>query len=648
MKLFITVILLVPFVSLAQNVEKLEKKAENYFYTEELDKALGLYMEILRVDSRNNLAKYRIEICSLLTKYRNKPIDKIISYANTQGKKDKFYNYWMGKIHFSQNHFKKAIKSFNAFLAQKKYKSKDIIDETKELISWAELLELKFTHPENYEIEQLTSTVNSKYIEYSPVYFKAKEELLFLSSNPKGGGNAKEGRFHVYQSLREGEGWSKPELISKFGHFQATNANIEVVANDGRLFLYKDQGKGGLYYSELNDKIWADLKAFDSQLTGKKMDSHFFINEREDRILFAAPAKRGVKDNLEIFESKKDPSTGEWSSPSIFSKSINSTLNEDYPYLTADEQTLYFSSKGHGSMGGYDVFKSEYDERGNTWSAPISLNYPTNTQNDDIQFKIDQESNSGYFVSDRLESMGGFDIFFFHEFDKILYEGIVTDAGGKAVDHAILVFTPTRGTNLEAKISTDQSGFYKVKLGINDQYKVAISFHDEIVHQEVFDTKPSSNVGSISKNFNIAENKKAREVVAYEHKSPKYVKLEKIGNKFRHSNKVILSNIYFALNDYKISNITKENLQELAKKLKEHPNLKLEISGHTDNLGAANLNMNISKLRAKSVKDYLISTGINSQRLIAKGYGETRPLASNDDEKDGRELNRRIEVMVIE
>lgn len=648
MRRVLVFVLLIPTLVYGQNVAKLEKKAEKHFYTEELNEALNFYEQILKIDSKHRIAKYRAEICSLLTNYRTKSVDKMLAYAKTQGKKDKFYNYWMGRIHFRQDHFKKAIKSWKAFLAIDRYKSKKIQAETEGLIQWAELAESKFSHPENYDIEHLNSKVNSQYTEYSPVYFKAKQELLFLSSNPDGGGNRKDGRFHVYQSLRVDNGWSPPELISKFGHFQANNANIEVVANDGRLFLYKDDGKGGLYYSELNGSIWADLKPFDSHLTGRIMDSHFFINEREDRILFAAPVKKGAFEDLEIFESRKNLNTGKWATPSIFSENINSPLSEDYPYLTADDKTLYFSSKGHGSIGGYDVFKSEYDEATVTWSEPISLNYPTNTQDDDIQFKIDQVSNSGYFVSDRFESKGSFDVFFFHEYNKIYFEGIVTDGNGDPVDHGILVFTPTRENNFTAKMSTDENGYYKVKLGMNDSYDVAISFHHEIVHNENIKTPEKSSVLSIAKNFRIKEKKVPLPPIELESEDPLFVDIENLGSKFRDTNRAKIGNIYFASASYKLPDDSDGILEELYLGIKDYSDLVIEVSGHTDNIGTKESNLYFSKKRAESVVNYLVNQGIDKSRLIAKGYGDSRPMASNDDEKNGRELNRRIEVMVLE
>jgi outer membrane protein OmpA-like peptidoglycan-associated protein/tetratricopeptide (TPR) repeat protein len=644
LKYLLIIVVFFPLSLLAQNVDKLESKAEKYFYTEELDEALAIYEQLISMNSRNYQAKYRAEVCSLLTNYRSKPMDVILSYAKTQGRKDKFYNYWMGRIHYRQNHFKKAIKSWKSFLAMKKYKSKELIAETQGMIKRAELAETSFSHPDGYEIEQLPDNINSFSIEYSPVYFDETDELLFLSSV----GSSTDEEYQVYHSLRKDAKWNNPTPISNFGNFKKNNANIEVVLESGKLFLYKDQGKGGLYYSELKSGNWSDLVQFDSHLTGKTMDSHFFINKSENRILFAAPGSKQVTENLDLFESVKDANTGKWGAHKLISTNINSIESEDFPFLSHDEKTLFFSSKGHEALGGYDIYKSTLDDSGN-WSEPESLGYPVNTQDDDIQFKINSESNSGYFVSNRLETNGGFDIFFFHEANKVYLDGIVTDSNGEPVDHGILVFTPERGTNLIAKISTDEKGYYKVKLGADDVYKIEISFHEEVVLTETFDTPAHGSVQLITKDFKLAREKEVLKAVdETEHAAPTFTEIEKIATKFRHTNKVKLDNVYFEKGSHTLKSDSETTLLVLYSTLKEFPKLVVEIGGHTDNIGTEESNLNISKLRAESVAKYLTDKGINDKQLQVKGYGESKPIASNDDEENGRELNRRIEVLVIE
>ncbi|MFY0651285.1 MAG: OmpA family protein [Cyclobacteriaceae bacterium] len=639
-----------PLYAQSQKFEKKKLKAESFFYTEKFEKARVAYEEILATYPNDNLSKYRVEICSLLTIAKNKPLTKLESYSKTQGRKDKFYYYWMSKLYFQQNHFKKAIEASDKFIRIKQYKSKEIVQEIKDLKERAESIYEYYNSPAGYEVEHLPSTVNSNYHESSPVYFREKDELLFLSSRPVDGSASKSETYYIYESKRKDGEWLRPRLLDNLGSYKFENANIEVVRNDGRLFVYSDKSGGDLFYSELSNGRWSALKEFDAKITETKMESHFFLNEKENRIIFADRKKGGSKD-LDLYQSIKDASSGQWSTPTPVSTNINSDKDEDYPFLSADEKTLYFSSRGHGSIGNYDIFKSTLDEGSNSWSAPEKLSYPMNTPDDDIQFKIDEELNSGYFVSNRYESRGRYDIFFFHEADKVFVEGSVFDGKGMKINNAEIKFTPKRSTGLLAKTMTDESGHFKVTLGANDEISTEIKYNQEIIHNETFST-PGANGsgGAFNVDFKLTLHKEALapEEEDVEHFDPKYSKVEEIGTKFRRTNKARIGNIYFAVNDYKLPTGGNERLDALLETLQHNPELRFEVSGHTDNQGAADANLVLSHKRAESVVEYLVKNGIDAKRLEAKGYGETKPLASNDDEENGRELNRRIEVSVLE
>ncbi|WP_422360428.1 OmpA family protein [Reichenbachiella sp.] len=626
----------------SQDVEKLEKKAQKHFYAEELLAAAQEYEQVLKIDSDNRTAAYRLVICNALLDPRNSSMSELLKYKSTQGKRDKFYYYWLGRAYFHQNQFKKAADSWNKFLSLDKYKSSTIIEETKFFIDWAERAEIHHSLSENYEIDQLPEPINSESIEFSPVYFSHSNELLFLSDRR---GDGKQEPFQTYHSIRSDGVWSEPTLLKQFGSFEEKNANIEVVNESSKIYLYRGDKKGSLYSSFNDEGNWTKPETLSRHVSDSKLESHFFINEDENTILFAH-RKKGKTADLDIFISRLDPENNHWTKPELLSEILTSDLDEDYPYLSADGNTLYFSSKGFGSIGGYDVFKSEFDATENSWSRPVSLGYPTNSIGHDIQFKINATTNSGYFVSDRLSAMGGYDIFFFHESNKILLTGTIIDSKGMPAEGAEIHFYPKRNTGLELKTMTDQDGKYEVNVGSEDQLKIEIFFHDELVYQESIQT-PSAAVGTLKKNFSIDQEKKQIAVTSDYH-DPAYTDVENIGSKFRPTNKALLSNIYFGFGEVELATSETQKLEPLLNVMKENPELNVEIAGHTDNIGDGRTNLKISVLRARAVAQYLIDHGVAEDRAVAKGYGYAIPLASNDQEKEGRELNRRIEVLVLE
>lgn len=636
--------ILSPGVVTGQSMDKLERKALKVFYDERLDEALILYNDILNADPKNRQAKYRQLICHILVTDRTTPVEELLKYRSTQGRKDKFYNYWLGRVYYQQNNFKKAIESWNKFLNLKNYKSKEIIEETKYFVESAKVAEEYYSHPENYEIDQLPELINTTATEFSPVFFREKNELLYLSGKNS---EIEEEEFKVYHSIRNSGQWGRPTSLEQFGRFLAKNANIEVVNNLSKLYLYKEFKKGSLYYSVKKGNKWSSPQLFDKEISSGKLESHFFINEQETRILFAHRPRR-KKPDLDIYEVVLDQEKGKWSKPHVFSKNISSDFDEDYPYLTPDGSTIYFSSKGFGSIGGYDIFKSSFDDASGSWSEPVNLRYPTNSIDDDIQFKMDGMTNSGYFVSDRIDTYGGFDIFFFHESAKVLLTGMVLDKNGNPAIDTEMHFYPTRSTGLELKTMTDELGMYKVKVGNDDELKVHVLYNDSSVLDEVVKTPIyEGKEVKMTRNFQVKVEKK--ELIEPEvEDDPVYADLDMIGSKFRLNNKAKLSNIYFEFGEYELDPEDKSNLKPLLDAMQEKPKLRIEVSGHTDNVGRAETNLRLSLLRAKSVAQFLVDHNISPDRVEARGYGQTRPMATNDQEKEGRELNRRIEIMVLE
>lgn len=663
----------------AQRTFKLYGDAEETFYDERFGEALEKYLAIQELDSGYEDVLYKIEICKLLSITQYEDMEPFNQFEEVMAESDKFYYYWQGRIFMKEYEFEKALESLRTFVELPGKKSDEILEEAKRWAKWAINAKKFMDNPKYYEIHLLEQGINSKYAELSPVYFAENEELMFLSnrddSNPD--------QFQIYHSKHEGSRtWSDPSILYNVGTFTRENSNIEVVAEDGRLFQFRSEKGGDLFFSEPRDSKtgWSAPEEFDSKISSTHLSSHFFINEHEDRIIFAKNVGSKKEPNLDLFQSYRDHETGNWSKPALFATTINSEYNEDSPYLSPDEQTLYFASDGHETMGGYDIFKSEFDSTTLTWSEPENLGFPVNSPDDEIHFKLNNDQMSGYFTSNRLHTIGDYDIFFFWEIHTVKIKGRIIDGPtGQPVTNSRIFFRPVEYTDMYFFSSADDNGQYEMVINADDVYNVEVKMNDgEVITLDDFEihstggasttylkdfyigevpattSASTASVGIGSGNSGTISNRPATVInnpppsPSQRKESPqrKEGRIQDLGRMNTTNDRAVVRNIYFDFGDTQVANESIPVLKAIQSKMNEYPQMAIEIAGHTDNIGDDDTNMWVSQKRADAVKSWLVKNGISEERLKAKGYGESQPLATNDNEREGRELNRRIEIIV--
>ncbi|MEM9897254.1 MAG: OmpA family protein, partial [Bacteroidota bacterium] len=576
--------------------------------------------------------------------------------------------------------FEEAIVSLTDFLNSSANKSGVIEAEANRWIEWCRRSKEAFDNPRFFELHPLGEEVNSDKAELSPVFFADKEELLFLSNQDP----ANPDDFRVFHTEHTGNrDWSDITEISNVGSFSEENANIEVVAEDGRLFQFRTDKGGDLFYSEPSESRtgWSDPVEFDSKISTTHLSSHFFINEHEDRIVFTKNVGTKRKPNLNLFESFRDPETGKWSDPAPFALVINSEFNEDSPYLTADESTLYFASDGHHTIGGYDVFRSTFDPASNEWSEPESLGFPINSPDDELYFKMSADEKSGYFSSNRTGTLGDFDIYFFFELNTVKIEGRVVNATlNKPVGTGRIFFRPADYEQMYFYSAIDENGKYSVEVpddqllkvewkradgkkvslgemeihnteGIQTTYIKDFSFGKApvpVVYEEQVSNPDPSNLSNDLGFYDYRDTDLQQSSTSQLNGGISAASRERHQQKhYEHGEKRVFTHIYFDFGTAHLKKESIEDLEEMYLMLTDEPEMIIEVAGHTDNKGDSNTNLIVSKQRADAVKNWLVDKGVNAERIQTKGYGEAFPLASNDDEENGRELNRRIEVTIL-
>ncbi len=317
----------------------------------------------------------------------------------------------------------------------------------------------------------------------------------------------------------------------------------------------------------------------------------------------------------------------EWGMPVKLNENINTDGYEGSVFIHPDNQTLYFSSDGHTGMGGLDIFVSRKDTTGD-WGVPVNLGYPINTFKDENSILISADGKLAMFASDRKDGFGGLDLYRFELYESARPQPVTYMKG--------VVFDKETGEKLEARFElTDlNSGKLAVQSFSNEgngEFIVCLPAHHDYAL-----TVSKEGYLFYSENFNLEGEHPSTDPVL------KDIPLEKL----KAGAKVIMKNIFFETDKYELKDASKVELQKLIELLTKNPDLKIEIGGHTDNVGTPQYNQTLSENRAKSVLDYLTSHGINPARLSYKGYGETQPVDSNETEA-GKANNRRTEFKVV-
>lgn len=663
MRHFISVLYLAAYLTTyaqADDDKKLSKKelieqADYYFFKENFAKALELYNTILDHYPRNHYVQYHQYVAHHLTDGRGSDLSGLKEFEENEGHTDKFYNYWLGRIHYSRYEFELAEEHYKAFLELDVYRTREIIKESKDRLEQSTRAREFYLNANEYELEHLAEPINSAFADLSPAFFAGHEELLFVSSRPDLlNGELSHQGYRVFHTTRSDQSsWKKATPLSKIGVLGENNAKIEVVNNDGRLFLYQGNEVGGeLLYSEPARENWTSPVSFDANLRDQKIESHFFINDDENLVLFSA---RNASGNLDIYQTKLDPEQGIWTEPAPIMGHANTDFDEDSPYLSHDGRTLYLSTNSPLAIGGFDIVKCDWNPETQSWSAPNNLGFPINSIDNEVNFQLNPDGISGFLSSDRLHGSGDYDIYYFHKQGRVMASGKVLNANTmEPIQDLRIDFHPVNYKDETFRTQTDRDGFYRKEIFTDEDFIVEISQNGQIIHSETL----TSNHLELKKEFRQDFVVQLPELIAaktdfttlYDNstKESSYESLGMLGNKFRAGQKAMLQNVYFDIHSSHLTQESDEVLNKLVSLLKESKELRIEIGGHTDNTGTIDINMKLSEDRAKSVKEFLISKGISAARLEAKGYGASQPLASNDDEKDGRELNRRIEVRVLD
>ena len=499
---------------------------------ENYDVALKNFLEAYKLDSSSANINFNIGFCylnsssnkGLAERYLAKAVTKITkNYANDDASEKAappLAIFYYGKSLHLNYKFDEALVQYDLF--EKEYakdkKTKDDVAYFKEQTVYAKEL---IAVPLNVKIENLGDSINSIYPDYSPVLSADEGTLIYTTrrNTSTGGDRTPDGQYYedIVISYKDQSGiWSSPKSIGQFINTSGHEGSINLTADGQTLIVFRDDaGNGNIYFSNWDGKEWSSLQNFGSDINTKYWESHACLSADNNTLYFVSDRPGGFG-GRDIYRCVKLPN-GAWSKATNVGPIINTKYDEDGPFIHPDGVTLVFSSNGHKSMGGFDIFFSSIEED-KKFSEPTNMGYPINTPDDDVFFVTSPDGKRGYFSSAAAGGLGEKDIYTMFipgvkEKPLALFKGAIVPAdGSKLPDDLEIVVTNKETGELVGRYRPKENGTFATILAPNKNYSFSyqakgqefynedIFVSNDIAYQEIkkeINLDPVNLIGSI-------------------------------------------------------------------------------------------------------------------------------------------------------
>jgi len=611
------------------------KRAEKFFDKEDFESALGEYLKAELYNPDYPELNYKIGQLFLQSKSKKSALSYFLKVKSSKPELTPFLDWQLGQAYHYNENYVEALnyyKKFRNYIKEKGASTAKVEKRIDECQSALRLAELK----KDMQIKNLT-ILNSEADDYAPLISTDKSTLIFTSRRAGGTGTlAKDGKPYedVYLSEYKQDTWITPKNLSKPVNTEFHDATVGISPDGQELFLYHGSD---IFYTRLEGETWAMPKPMPAEINSAEVENSACFSYDGKEIFFVrGKHPNPEKSNSDIYVSTfKD---GKWTKAIPISDKINTPEDEDGVFMHPDGKTLYFSSKGHNTVGGFDIFKTQKDEKGK-WQKPENLGFPLNTPEDDLFFVMAADGKTGYYSTVKSDGKGGMDLYQV-DFEptktdtiqidtttvKTVYltivKGIVTDGKTKLpLEAEIEIVDNDSSIVILNSKSNSATGKYLVSLPSGRNYGMEVKREGYLFHSENFDVPATEGYQEIIKNIELFPI--AKDV------------------------KVVLRNIFFDTDKSVLRPESYTELNKLKDLLEKNPTLSIEISGHTDNQGSYSHNQTLSQARAQSVVNYLIENKIDKSRLSARGASWDEPIDSNTT-KAGRQNNRRVEFKILE
>ncbi|MEM6963242.1 MAG: OmpA family protein [Bacteroidota bacterium] len=566
--------------------------------------------------------------------------EKVLAIDSTYKKK---VMYTLGLAEMRTKKYDEAVEHFEEYVTSKP-NNETLERKAKKHIGNCNFMKEAYANPVPYNPQSLGENINTQHAEYLPSLTADGKRLIYTARLY--------GQEDFMMSTQKDGVWQKGIPLN--GVNTKLNEGAQSISADGKFLVFtacnrKDgYGSCDLYYSEVRDGRWTPPANIGTPINSRAWESQPSISADGKSIYFTS-SRKGGKGGKDIWISHRQ-NDGKCGNPQNLGEVINSPYNDQSPVIHADHQTLYFMSDGHPGMGGHDLFFArKKDEQ--EWFTPRNLGYPINTPASEGALVLSLDGKTAFFASDKQSLMEGESVFDSGQkgghTDLYSFE-LYPEARPQPVTYVqAYVFDAETKKKLSAKVEiidlnsgetytssfTDADGEFLICLPLGKNYALNLSKEKYSFHSENFSLKENQSIEDpflLRIGMQPIKDQPADASEDAEATSPP----------------IVLRNVLFETGSAELKPESTFELNKLLQLLQNNASLKIRINGHTDNVGQPEDNMVLSTNRAKAVYQFLIEKGIAKERLSFKGFGETKPIDSNDTNW-GRQNNRRTEFVML-
>ncbi|NJN42548.1 MAG: OmpA family protein [Flammeovirgaceae bacterium] len=602
-------------------------QADNFRVRSQYNQAISLLNKAIEKDKNFAEAYFRLGLTYKMMGLMDQ------SNANFQeglrltkdAKKQRAYYFELGDNYMRMGDYQSALTALDKYLSME---TTNKVNQAK-AVKWKENAQFGLENKKSnskFRPYILPPTVNRFMMQYFPVLTADEQQLIF--TRRVGPGPDDDEDLVVVRKTKNGE-WGEPESISSNINSRYNEGTCTISA-DGRQLIFtsclgrKGLGNCDLFESKKIGDEWTEPENLGPKINSGAWESQPSLSS-DGRILYFVSDRRGGLGERDIYVSYKEEN-GSWTTAENLGEDVNTINDEISPFIHVNNRTLFFASNGRVGFGGYDIYRSE--KEGDQWTAPVNIGSPINNHEDQFSLFINASGERGYYSHEVGRDNNTARIYEFDvpeelqiRFKSNFVKGVVRDKEtNQPLKASVELFDLQNDRRVSLVESDSLNGNYLMVLTQGSDYALYVNAHEYLFT-------------SLNFNYELAT-----------HFEP--IEIDIFLEKAKTGASAVLQNIFFDVDKYELKEKSKTELTKIIRFLNENPDVQVELSGHTDNTGSASYNKNLSLKRAESVANYLVLNGIESKRIVKKGYGADKPIRPNDTEEN-KQFNRRIEFKIL-